>query len=253
MRAGPWVFAAGLALLCAGVVSTRADAWDARLPALTIPLALNGIDVIDMRNSAIDKVVISSGDAARVHYPGGPIYRRDEETPAASPACRTTGSTLRCTSGKRYLPGEPTLHLPPGRYRLLLRDASVLARSDIEFLALEASGQVYWKGPADALDVVLVRPRPAKGVGRCEQSQFMFLGGRVHDLRIRARAGNLNFGDLSEVGSIEVQAAGHVGLTVDKANDIARLRVLPLSSAQAGDQREACADPARAAASAAIR
>lgn len=262
MRIGPCILGAGLLLLAGGVVSTRADAWDTRVPAVTIPLALGGIDTIDMRESGINNVVISSNAKPQVHYPGGQMYRwRGDEMPVAPPACRATGSTLQCTSGERYLPGDPSLYLPPGRYRLLLRDVSVLAKSGVESIELEVNGLVRWTGPADALVIRLAMPRPGEGASTCEAPQFAFEGGRVRSLRIQASVGELAFDHMSDVGSIEVRAAENVGLKVGKVADIARIKLLPLASTPAaanaaapisGETREACASAARAAAMAAM-
>lgn len=254
MRIGPWVVVAGVGLLCAGVVSTRADAWDTRMPALTLPLTLAGVDTVDLRDSAIKQVVISSKGRAQAHYPGGETYQRrdDDAAPVAPPTCRTTGRTLRCASGERFLPGEPTLQLPPGRYRLLLRDASVLAQSEITSITLEVHGQVYWTGPAEVLDVALAMSQPDKAAGYCTPPSFSLLGGRVHGLRIHAAVGGLNFKDLSEVGSIEVQAGQDVPLSVDKAADISRIKVLPLAATTSAGTRDACIEAARAAANAMV-
>jgi hypothetical protein len=261
MRIGPWVLGTGLLLLVAGVVSTRADAWDTRIPALTIPLAMSGIDTIDIRASGIDKLVISSRLPAQVHYPEGSRFAwQDEKEQAAPPACHVTGATLRCKAGTQYLPGTPTMQLPPGRYRLLAGDVTILAQSDLESITLEVNGQVSWAGPVDALDVTLVPPpRTGKGDYPCSPPRFAFNGGRVRSLRIQAGAGSLNFDHLSEVGSIEVEAAQDVGLEVDKAADIARIKVLPLTAAAAaanapadGDARDTCAGATNAAALAAM-
>ena len=125
MRIGPWLLGAGLLLLAAGVVSSRADAWDTRIPALTIPLPMDGIDTIDIRGSGIEKVVISSKGPAQARYPEGRRFAwQDADKPATPPACEATDGTLRCKAGTQFLPGTPTMQLPPGRYRLLAGDVA---------------------------------------------------------------------------------------------------------------------------------
>lgn len=254
---GPSMLGTGLLLLAAGVVSTRADAWNTRIPALTIPLAMNGIDTIDIRGSGIDKVVISEKGPAQVNYPEGRRFAwQEEKNRATPPACRIAGTTLRCKAGTQFLPGTPTMQLPPGRYRLLADDAAILAQSELESIAIEVSGQVNWTGPVAELDVTLV-PQPQAGnkdQSYCSPPRFAFNGGRVAALRIQANAGNLDFERLSEVGSIELQTSPDVGLTVGKVADIARIKVLSLvvkSGTHAStddDARETCSAAMRAAA-----
>ncbi|HSD16402.1 MAG TPA: hypothetical protein VLC71_03960 [Thermomonas sp.] len=260
MRIGPWVLGTGLLLLAAGVVTSRADAWDTLTPALTIPLAMRGIDTIDIRESGIEKVVVSSAVPAQVHYPGGRRFAwLDDEKQATPPSCRTTGATLRCEAGTRFVPGTPTMQLPPGRYRLLVDDVAILAQSDLESVAIDAHGRISWSGPVAELDVTLVPPpRTRKGGYPCSPPHFAFDGGRLRSLRIQAGAGSLDFDDVSEVGDIEVQAAADVRLQVAQAADIARIKVLPLAATPAvaadapGDARHTCGGAARAAALAAM-
>lgn len=259
MRIGPLVIGAGLLLLTVGVVSSRADAWDTRAPSLTIPLAMNGIHAIDIRDSGIEKVVISSAVHAQVYYPAGRRFaRHGEDGQAKPPSCRATGATLRCEAGTQFVSGISTMHLPPGRYRLLVGDAEIIAQSDLQAITIEAYGSVSWAGPVAELDVKLVSPPRTRDESHCSPPRFGFRGGRLRSMRIQAGAGHLSFDHLSEVGSIEVHAAQEVGLEVDKAADIARITVLPLernadvNSASDSDVREACAGAARAAALAAM-
>jgi hypothetical protein len=151
------------------------------------------------------------------------------------------------------------MQLPPGRYRLLVDDATIEAKTDLESIAIEVSGQVNWTGPVAELDVTLVPPPQAgKGQSYCSPPRFAFNGGRVAAMRIQADAGSLDFDRLSEVVDIELQAAPDVGLTVGKVADIARIKVLPLAvkpgtHASAGDDaREPCVAAVRAAALAAM-
>lgn len=260
MRIGPWMLGAGLLLLAAGVVSTRADAWDTRIPALTIPLSMDGIDTIDIRGSGIEKVVISGKGPAQVRYPEGRRFAwQDPEQHATPPACRATGGTMSCKAGTQFLPGTPTMQLPPGRYRLLADDVAILAQSELESFAIEVSGQVNWTGPVAELAVSLLPPPLAgKGEPYCSPPRFAFHGGRVGVLRIQANAGSLDLDRLSEVGSIELRATPEVGLTVSKAADIARIELLPLAAAPGAhaptgdDARGTCAAAVRAAALAAM-
>ena len=255
MRIGPWLLGAGLLLLAAGVVSSRADAWDTRIPALTIPLPMDGIDTIDIRGSGIEKVVISSKGPAQARYPEGRRFAwQDADKPATPPACEATDGTLRCKAGTQFLPGTPTMQLPPGRYRLLAGDVAIQSQSDLESLAIEVSGQTSWTGPVAELEVSLP-PQPKVGEGKsyCSPPQFAFNGGRVDKLRVQAGAGSIDFNRLSDVGSIEVHAAPDVGLTVGKAADIARIKVLPLAAtsginATAGDAARGVCDAALRAA-----
>ncbi len=230
MRIGPLVFITGLGLLCAGVVSTRADAWDTQVPARTIHLDLAGIDTLDMRDSQIRKVEIASGNTAELLYPGGKRYRwENDDAPVAAPSCHATGRVLRCTSGARFMPGEPKLYLPPGSYRLLLDDAEVEAKSGASAVALEVHGSVGWKGAVDVLEIMLVVPSATKGESHCGTQQFTYSKGRVRHLRVQAEGGRLEFGDLSDVGGIDVQAAPDVGVNVARAADLARIKVVPLT------------------------
>lgn len=234
MRIGPWVLGAGLAMLAAGVVSTRADAWNTRLPAVTIPLTLAGIDTIDIREGGIDKVVISDKLPPQVHYSGESNTRwRRNDRPPAPPACRVQDGVLRCTAGPRgWSDGGTVMQLPPGRYRLLTRDVRISAESNVEWFAVEAVGRVNWAGPAGELEVTLPPLHRESGKsGYCDSSSFDFESGRVGALRVRAAAGSVSFGDLSDVGKIDVEAASDTGLSVKRAGDIARIAVHPLSSA----------------------
>lgn len=230
MRIGPWIFAAGLALLCAGVVSTRADAWDTRVPERTVPLQLAGIRTIDIRDAAIREVAIAGKGHPRVHYPGGNDLLRLQDKQASPPGCAASGETLRCTSPTLFLPGTPTMHLPPGRYRLLARNTDIVAQSEVESFVLESDGRIGWKGPAQALQVQLIQPERQPGKAEWHPPpSFSFNGGRVGALRIRAEKGDISLGDLSQVGSIEIFAAPDVSLTVSHVADLARVRVMPLA------------------------
>lgn len=256
MRIGPWVFAAGLGLLCAGVVSSRADAWVVHAAALTIPLALNGVDTIDIRDGAIDKVVISDKGPPQVHYPEvGESMRMSEDKALEPPACHVAGSTLHCVAGTPYMPGNPTMHLPPGRYRLLAGGAEIRSQVDLEAITLELDrGYVHWTGPVGDLTVKLSSRESTGDAADCDQPKFGFKGGRVGSLRILADTGGVSLEDLSRVANIEVQATGKVGLTVAKAIDVSRIHLSAMSAgagtvnAKDDDALGACARAMNAAA-----
>lgn len=233
MRIGPFLLVAGLGLLCVGVVSTRADAWSLQLPERKIPLLLAGVTTIDMRDSGIREVRIAPGNTPYVLYPGGKRYRyAQHKNKELMPACRTSAGRLRCVFDPQLAMAEPTLFLPPGHYRLMVNNVEIKAQGEVGAVAIDAYGDVGWKGDATALEVRLpaVQGTPS---GYCGVSRFNYRGGQVQQLRVLAGGGALEFEDMRRIGATEVQAAAEVSIRVDRAMDLARIKLLPLAEQQA--------------------
>lgn len=241
MRIGPLVFGAGLALLCAGVVSTRADAWDTRVAARTIPLNLTGVEVLDLRDSGIRQLTITNEGNAQADYPGGVgIQQRSDgastQTQAQTPTCDVSGKVLRCVADTRVIGENPTMRIPPGRYLLLGSEIDIVAKADPGSFSLQAFGRVGWKGDSDSLEIRLT---PQESTGKKLEWEagpsFEFKGGRVGALNILAETGGITLEDLSRVGSIEVHATPDVRLSVKHLADIARIKVMTSDNARVGN------------------
>lgn len=233
-RLGPWVLCAGLALLVAGVVSSRAKVWkeNAGIGERTQTVDVAGIDTLDLRGSKIRTLIINDG-AATVRYPA------DMKKP---PAWHREGHALVFDANNEEAYGQ-SIELP-SQVQHVLADGrvglSVTAKMPAAAMRIEGSTNLDWSGDAGALELrELVQPTATSGFCGGGSGWISFNKGRVKNLRIVSVRDDVHLHDLSQVGDVEIQAGPKVGLHVDNIGDLGKLHVVPLPL-PAADSGKAC-------------
>jgi hypothetical protein len=228
MRLGPWVFVAGIALLCAGMASTHSDAWkwpdsDVQL----VPLDAQGVDAIDLGRLLVNEVVVARGQPQlRIQWYQG--ARDGHQLPFTT---ARDGNALRLTvpPGKG-VSGNVSLVVPTSVASLSGTRLSVKTTTDADKLFLDASN-VIWAGNAREL-AIHARVWPGDNRRGCRaQPTVDFQYGVVERVRISIERGVITLGDISKAGHIEIHAGPDVGLQVRRIEDLRRIELLPFDGA----------------------
>jgi hypothetical protein len=224
-RIGPWVFAAGLVVLCAGIVSTRSASWKKpQRGTQTIALDFNGVDTLDVGTHPYNLLRISDLPPA-MHFEWYGLADEQEGTEPITVI--RDGSRMRLERrSRKTLYARVTLNLPPALGTLSGRQLNIRAPTAVGALRIEAF-DINWKGNARSLDI-RTRYWPVESQGSCTSlPKVSFAEGRVERLRISIERGDVYLGDLSQVGQIEVHASPTVGLKVGHIEDLRRIQLLP--------------------------
>ncbi len=223
MRLGPATFAAGLALVVVGIFTSAADLWEPETAERTLAIDLQGVEALDLGASRVDAIVIADRiDGVLTFTERGTV----EGVENATWQVRDDVLVLDASMSHGAV-DTPTLTLPPTLRRLT--GGSVYVSSTVTAPAMRIDARrASWKGDAESLDVQ-VRPE-ARSLcdGRYELvSDFRFTSGAVGTLRITMEGGSIVLGDLSKVGEMELHVGDSVKIELERATDMARIRMLP--------------------------
>lgn len=223
-RVGPWVLAAGMALLVAGIASTALDGGDAGEPVRESRVALPAGAAVSIGRSRVDRVAIEAGGEAVLRYRLMPLVEGERTDPRVE---------WRQEDGTWLLDVEPggmaygtRLRLPSGLSRLSGRALTIEAEVPVESLRVEG-GQVAWSGDAGTLEMLAIPVRSRRCGEEGATSSLRFGGGRVGELRIASAQGEVSLGGLEGVGSVELRLAPGVALRVARVSDLERIAILP--------------------------
>ncbi len=239
MRIGPWMLAAGLALLGAGIVSSASEAWKREKQERSVALDMTGVEALDVGRTRIDRIVLAPRGDAMLEYSMWDGSRPDDDKPVVG-ATRER-DVLKIDGALDYgVALDVALTLPVTSVRRLSgRKLAVQAESNAHSLRLEGS-DVSWKGDADVLDVRLVASWESGCMGKQSRnaSGFVFEAGRVGVLRISSEGGTVKLGDLSRVDKIELHAGDDVRMDVRRVSDLRRIQFLPFDGVPAQPPRD---------------
>ncbi len=228
MRKGIVVFMAGIGLLCAGVVATSDTFWGKPDRSGKFPIEIGDATTVDLREMRFLKVEFSGDERPglrNVAFPAsgsGGIAERFVVDRA--------GSTLRLAWKSDPFYGAVLL-LPPTITKVVTESGSFEGDARLRALRIEASGNVNWKGDADALTLVSA-PKPSRRKrpscqedAECIPSTFSIDGGSIKTLAIESRSGDIQLGDISNVDTIDLDVGPNAGLSVAHVADLARIRI----------------------------
>jgi hypothetical protein len=224
-RIGPWIFAAGLVVLGAGIASTRSPGWkNPDRDNQVIALDLQGVDSLDIGDREAQIVRISSvPPAIHIQWYGRGAAEDDADVVSVIRDGRTT--RLLWNARERAYAGV-TLELPSTLRSLSGEQLYIQAQVNVGPLRIEAV-DVAWQGNAQGLDIHALA-RPEQLPRDCNpHPSVTFDTGRVQQLRISIERGEVNLRDLSQVGAIEVHAGPGVALRVGRIDDLSRIKLLP--------------------------
>jgi hypothetical protein len=226
-RVGPWMVAAGLALLGAGILSTRANFW--KSPARedhTVALDMRGVDTLDIRHSQIRNLTIGNRPAqVRIKW-----WDWDQPEGGSMPVTVTRqDNQLRIDRGPGSKgSGEISVEVPPGVKSVSGRNLFVLAEANAGALHLDTFN-LTWQGRAESLDIrAKVWPNidcaaPAERV----TPKVTIENGQIGLVRVSIERGEVSLGDMSQVDRIELYVGPEVSLAVNKIDDLHRLEIHP--------------------------
>jgi hypothetical protein len=224
-RIGPWIFAAGLAVLGAGIVSTRSPGWkQPNRDSQTIALDLQGVDSLDIGDRETQMLRISNlPPAIRIQWYGRGAVVDDAELVSVIRDGRNARLMWR---SREPTYGLVTLELPSTLRSLSGENLNIRAQVNVGPLRIDAV-DIGWSGDAQGLDIhALGRPEQLRRDCNPHPS-VTFDAGRVAQLRISIERGEVNLRDLSQVGAIEVHAGPGVALRVGRIDDLPRIKLLP--------------------------
>jgi hypothetical protein len=225
-RIGPWIFAAGLVVLGAGIVSTRSAGWKKPYPGpQVIALDLQGVDSFDVGTVVnLEDSGLTISELAPALSISGYGANMGEGDPAPVTVIRD-GRNMRLEWRAGWY-GRVKLDLPPTLASLSGRHLDIKALASVGTLRIDAV-DLRWQGDAQALDI-RAQAAPAKSPQDCPAlPNVIFEAGRVAQLRISIERGEVYLRDLSQVGRIEVHAAPEVSLRVGRIDDLPRIKLLP--------------------------
>lgn len=224
-RVGPWVLAAGMALLVAGIASTSLDAWDREDPDRESRFALPGGGEVGIGETRLEQITLEAGDEAVLSYRLMDLMV-DEDRPEPRVEWRQEDGAWLLDADLGYVAYGTRLRLPARLSRLSGQALAIEAKVPVRDLRVEG-GQVTWKGDAATLEVLAIPVRSRRCAGEAPTSSVRFGGGRVDELRIASAQGQVSLGDLDGVGSIELRLAPGVALRVARVSDLERIVILP--------------------------
>lgn len=227
MRAGPVLFLAAIALLCAGVVSTRGVGQWKSPETIEVPIDMAGVDTIDLRDTDVASVVIS---AERPHVAYRNAGRNTSDMKNLRPHMARVGNTLKISYSQEYS-GSETLFVTPQIGRILASNATIQAKARVQRIRIDATGTVNWSGDAGTLEFVDTGPKPGciRGYG-CTAS-FQFADGTVGSLAITTRSGQIQLQDLSGVGTVALRTGPDAKLHLEHVGDLPRIRFNAIEAA----------------------
>ena len=224
-RVGPWVLAAGMALLVAGIASTSLDAWDREDPDREDRFALPEGGAVGIGESRVDQITLEAGDEAVLRY--RPITLPvDEDRTEPRVEWRQEDGEWLLDADLGYVLHGTRLQLPAHLSRLSGQVLAIEAKVPVADLQVEG-GQVSWEGDAGTLGMLAIPVRSRGCAEEAPTSSVKFGGGRVDELRIASAQGQVGLGDLDGVGSIELRLAPGVALRVARVADLERIVILP--------------------------
>jgi hypothetical protein len=223
-RVGPWMFAAGLVVLCAGIASTRSPEWKKpNQSRQTIALDMDGVDTLDVGDYRYEQLVFSDLPPAMDVEWYGVVAAGNERAPIT--AARKRNSLRLEPRSPAPLNAQVRLQMPPTLAGISGRVLGIKARTAVGALRIETS-DLDWEGDAEALDIH-ARDWPDQSPQVCTNvPEVAFEGGKVARLRISIERGAVYLGDLSQVGLVEVHAGPGVGLQVGRIDDLPRIKLL---------------------------
>lgn len=240
-RFGPLLFSAAIVVLCAGIVSTRSDAWKKpAAEALDIPLDVEGVTSLEIIPDDLGNVIIAQRSPGIRSKP--PEWAREDEDSVGVTVTRA-GDRLRLDhEPDERLWGEVEVTIPPGLSSL--SGSRLVVEAEVNAGTLRMDGaSLRWNGDADALDMDAL-PGAMDPNRNCQQvSRVNFVAGSVQVLRVSIERGELVLGDLSRVGRIEVHAGADVQLTVRHIDDVGRIEIHPfggMASSRASARARLC-------------
>ena len=251
MRIGPWILAAGLALLGAGIVSSGSGTWKSDEKPQSTTLDLAGADAIDVGETRIDVIVLGNQGNAMLTYSHGE-WAGGEVEPKVS--WKHEGNVLKLEGKLEYgMVKDVSLRVPARIDRLAGRRLNVEAEAGVGSLRIESSN-LTWKGAADALNVSIMplRSSDCSDDMHVPAATFEFKEGAVASIRVSIERGSVELGDLSKVGQVELHAGDDVRLHVRRISELDKVRVMPFDGIPTTDEHADIghddSDPARAAA-----
>lgn len=225
-RIGPWIFAAGLVVMAAGIASTRSASWKRpHTGPQVIALDLQGVESFDVGTlTNLDDEGLTISDLA----PALHITRYGLNTGARQPVPVTVireGQHMRLEWQAGWF-GRVKLDLPPTLASLSGRHLNIRAQASVGTLRIDAT-DLRWQGDAQALDI-RGQSAPGQSSRDCPMHpSITFDSGRVAQLRVSIERGDVYLRDLSQVGRIEVHAGPEAGLRVGRIDDLPRIKLLP--------------------------
>ena len=224
-RIGPWLFGSGIVVLCAGIVSTRSDAWiKPRVDAIDIPLDTEGVGSVVISPGDLGTVVITDRPPG-IHIDPYEWTRTTEDM--AHVTVDRNGDRLRIEHEPgKSVSGDVELAIPPGIATLSGSRLEVKAEVNAGNLKM-AGTSLNWDGDAGTLDMQALPGTIDLRRGCQNGASVYFEDGSVQVLRISIESGQLVLGNLSRVDRIEIHAGAEVQLTVSRIEDLRRIEMRP--------------------------